>query len=97
MSPEASGIVRRRQALVARSRAQRDRLGAALADVRRSLWLLDGAARGLQLVRARPLLSASVAAAVLLLAPRRLLFAALRGVVFGGTLLRLGRSIRTLF
>jgi hypothetical protein len=97
MSPRASSVVRKREALVARSAAQRDRLSAELVDIRRSLWLLDGAARGLQMMRARPALSVAVAAGVLLLAPRRLLGAALRGVVFGGTLLRVGRAIRGWF
>lgn len=94
MSARIDALVRRREALIARSAAQRAWLAVEIDETRRGLWLLEGLSRGVRAVRSRPLVSAVVAGAIVLTAPRRLLRGVVRGIVFGGSLIRLGRSLR---
>ena len=96
MNARINAVVRRREALVARSGAQRDRLAQNVGNVKRSLRIVDRMVRGVQMMRTRPGLSLLVAAVVLLAVPRRLLMATLRGVALGGSLLRMGRALRSI-
>jgi hypothetical protein len=72
-------LARRKQALAARSAAQRATLAAALQPVASRLAMLD---RIVQSVRQRPVLVAAAAVALVLLGPRRLLPWALRAAPF---------------
>ena len=97
MSVRIDAIVSRREALVLRSALQRERLALDVASLQQPLYIADRAVRVIRIIRARPVLSLAVAAAVLGLVPRRVLAAAVRGVAFGGSLLRLSRSVRSIF
>ena len=72
-------LARRKQALAARSAAQRAALAAALQPAASRLVMLD---RIVQVVRRRPFLFAAAAVALVLLGPRRLLPWALRAAPF---------------
>lgn len=72
-------LAQRKQALAARSAAQRAALTAALQPVAGRLAMLD---RIVQVVRQRPILFSAAAVALVLLGPRRLLPWALRAAPF---------------
>lgn len=78
-------LAQRKQALAARSQAQRAALAAALRPAAGRLAALD---RIVQAVRQRPLLFAAAAVALVLLGPRRLLPWALRAIPFVALLRR---------
>ena len=96
MSARLAHIVARREALLQRSRAQREQLATEAAALQRSLWFVETAALGARFVTSRPVLLAVAAAGILAFGPRRLFS---RGSRFAVVLLsawRLGRSLRSL-
>lgn len=97
MSARFDAVVSRREALVLRSALQRDRLALDVGNLQQLLRIADRAVRGIRMIRARPVLSLAAAATVLGLVPRHVLIAVVRAVVFGGSLLRFGRSVHSMF
>jgi hypothetical protein len=96
MSARLANLVARREALVRKSRAQREHLATEAAALQSSLWFVEPAVRGALFATSRPVLLAVAAAGMLALGPRRLFS---RGSRFAVVLLsawRLGSSLRSL-
>lgn len=77
MTPSLSRIEKRRDALVARSTAQRAEIAAALAPAARKLAAAD---RVLETLRSHPFVAGAIAVALGYLGPRRLIFWAARAL-----------------
>ena len=95
MSHPLKEIVERREALVRASSAQRDLLALDAADVARSLWFVERAARAARLITARPLILAATAGVMLALGPRTVLARGSRTAAILLSAWRLGRSLRS--
>ncbi len=95
MNARLIAAVKRRETLQARSAALRDEFAVAAGEVRSSLSLVDRVARAVSALRARPVLVVAVAVAVLIVVPRRLARAAMRGSLLALSVMRLTRSLHS--